>query len=238
MPSPSLRRPAGQTLMIDADDTLWENNVLFDRAIADFITFLDHKTHTPDEVRDHLNRIEHERVKVHGYGTASFRQSLFVCFEELSGQYVTEAHRTEIERFTSIISEGEIELLPHVAETLQDLTQRHRLLLVTKGDEEEQRAKLVRSGLAPYFHGVEVLREKHEEAYRVLSERHICDPACTWMIGNSPKSDVNPALAAGLHAIHLPHANTWILEHEPVREPPAGQTLLILGSFADLTQHF
>jgi putative hydrolase of the HAD superfamily len=228
----------GQTLMIDADDTLWENNHLFDQAIASFITFLDHKTHTPDEVRDHLNRIEHERVRIHGYGLASFRKSLVVCFEELSGEAMTDAHRSEIDRFTALITESPIELLPEVDTTLAYLSNRHHLILVTKGAEEEQVRKLERSGLADYFDCVEVLGEKHVEAYLQLRERHRCEAAKTWMIGNSPKSDVNPALAAGLNAVLVPHANTWVLEHEALSDAPEGQRLLILNRFADLPLHF
>ncbi|ADV82702.1 Haloacid dehalogenase domain protein hydrolase [Terriglobus saanensis SP1PR4] len=239
LPSPTFDLPAvGQTLMIDADDTLWENNHLFDRAIASFVTFLDHKTHTPDEVRDHLNRIEHDRVRLHGYGLASFRKSLVICFEELSGEVVTEAHRTEIDRFTALITESPIELLPEVDTTLAYLAGRHRLLLVTKGAEEEQVRKLERSGLADYFDGVEVLSEKHVEAYLELRHRHACEAATTWMIGNSPKSDVNPALAAGLNAVLVPHANTWVLEHEKLSDAPEGQRLLTVDRFTDLRLHF
>ena len=49
------------------------------------------------------------------------------------------------------------------------------------------------------------------------------------MIGNSPKSDINPALAAGLHAVFIPHDSTWVLEHEVVNQPPPGQHLLELA---------
>lgn len=238
MQSPILRQAAGQTLMIDADDTLWENNVLFEQAIASFIEFLDHKTHTPTEVREHLNRVEAERVKIHGYGLVSFRTALAVCFEELAGVEATRAHHDEIERFTAVIAAEEMQLLDGVHETLHTLHTRHRLLLVTKGDTAEQKKKLHQSGLAEYFHGVEVLREKHEAAYRDLQFCHDCVPSQTWMIGNSPKSDINPALAAGLNAIYVPHWNTWVLEHEDVCTPPPGQTLLQIERFSDLLHHF
>jgi putative hydrolase of the HAD superfamily len=111
-------------------------------------------------------------------------------------------------------------------------------MLVTKGHEAEQIAKLERSNLASYFSGVEVLPEKHEQAYRALAAHHRCDRSATWMIGNSPKSDINPALAAGLHAVFLPHEHTWQLEHEELDPVPAGQTLLELQTFAHLTRYF
>jgi putative hydrolase of the HAD superfamily len=58
------------------------------------------------------------------------------------------------------------------------------------------------------------------------------------MVGNSPKSDINPALAAGLHAVFIPHGDTWILEHEDLATAPAPQRLLVVERFADLRAHF
>ncbi|HMF54270.1 MAG TPA: HAD family hydrolase [Edaphobacter sp.] len=231
-------RRTNQTLLIDADDTLWENNIYFEQAIASFISYLDHKVHTPSEVRDHLNRCEHSTITAHGYGLRSFRRSLVDCFEQLSGISATNDQRERIFGFAESIANHEIELLPNVAETLSELSSRHRLILVTKGDPTEQTGKLERSGLTPHFSAVEVLPEKHHQAYLALSAQHRCDAACTWMIGNSPRSDINPALEAGLHAIFIPHGFTWVLEHEEVNQPTAGQHLLELTGFSDLLYHF
>ena len=237
MKTPSLKIPP-QTLLFDADDTLWENNIYFERAIAAFISYLDHRIHTAEEVREHLNHVERATVATFGYGLQSFRRSLVTCFEQLSDAPMTEAKHQRILSFANSIAEQEIELLPEVKQTLSQLVQRHRLLLVTKGDEGEQRAKLERSGLQGFFEGVEVLGEKHESAYRLLIEHHRCEPASTWMVGNSPKSDVNPALAAGLNAVFIPHDFTWVLEHETVALPPPGQNLLEIASFNALLEHF
>jgi putative hydrolase of the HAD superfamily len=228
----------GQTLLFDADDTLWENNIYFERAIAAFISYLDHKIHSVEEVREHLNAVERQTVAAMGYGLKSFRQSLVRCFEDLTDAPVTGDKHRRIVSFVDSIAEQEMELIPGVAEALPVLASRHRLILVTKGDEEEQRDKLQRSGLAEYFSAVEVLPEKREAAYRTLAAHHECDAAATWMIGNSPKSDINPALAAGLNAVFLPHDFTWVLEHEVVDRPPAGRELLEIGSFAELLDHF
>ncbi len=80
--------------------------------------------------------------------------------------------------------------------------------------------------------------EKHESAYRDIAKRHQCMEGATWMIGNSPKSDINPALAAGLNAVFLPHDFTWVLEHEVVDRPPAGARLIELSRFEELLEHF
>jgi len=227
-----------QTLLFDADDTLWENNIYFERAIAAFISYLDHRVHTREEVREHLNTCEHATISKYGYGLASFRRSLIDCFEQLSDEPITPEKHARIVAFTESIATSEIELLPAVEPTLRALSSRHRLLMVTKGNHDEQHDKVERSGLKDLFIAIEVLPEKNESAYRELVARHACDPANTWMIGNSPRSDVNPALAAGLNAIFIPHDFTWALEHETVDTPPAGQHLLELSTFADLTQHF
>ena len=232
------RRAPGQTLLFDADDTLWENNIYFERAITAFISYLDHRVHTPEEVREHLNTCERATIATHGYGLKSFRRSLVACFEQLTDAPVTAEKHKRIEAFAQSIAVQEIELLPNVGETLADLSQRHRCILVTKGDQSEQQDKLTRSGLAPYFAAVEVLPEKKESAYRALIEHHTCEPAMTWMIGNSPRSDINPALAAGLHAVFISHDFTWVLEHESLDRPADGQTLMELADFSSLLQHF
>jgi putative hydrolase of the HAD superfamily len=232
------RFPGSQTLFVDADDTLWENNIYFEQAIANFISHLDHRVHTAEEVRSHLNRIEHETIRAHGYGLKNFHRSLDICFEELSGAPLSDLDRNKIHVYVRAVAEREIELLPQVAATLADLATRHRLIMVTKGDPVEQNHKLKRSGIAHHFRAVEVLPEKHRSAYVALIERHQTDPKTTWMIGNSPRSDINPALSAGLNAIFIPHSSTWVLEREVVEAAPSGQTLLEIPAFAQLLAHF
>src|SRR5271168_4861060 len=171
MPSNSVTPhfPAGQTLLIDADDTLWENNIYFERAISAFISFLDHQEHSPAELRQKLNEVERETILAHGYGVSSFRQSLITCFERLSPDH-SEAHftaskREQVAGFAHSIINQEIELLPGVAETLPELASRHRLILVTKGNHAEQADKFQRSGLQAHFTAVEIPPEKNPEAY-------------------------------------------------------------------------
>lgn len=230
--------PIGQTLLIDADDTLWENNIYFERAIAAFISYLNHHEYSPAQVRNALNAVERETILAHGYGLSSFTRSLVACFERLSTAPVTDEKRERIRGFANTIAEQEIELLPGVAETLAELASRHHLILMTKGNHAEQADKLARSGLAPYFSAVEIVTEKDPPAYREVIARHELAPHTSWMIGNSPKSDINPALAAGLHAVFLFHKDTWVLEHAEVASAPAGQNLIELDSFAKLREIF
>jgi len=89
-----------------------------------------------------------------------------------------------------------------------------------------------------HFFAAEIVAEKKAETYARVTEKYGCPVRSTWMVGNSPKSDINPALAAGLHAVFVPHGDTWILEHEEVNPAPPNQTLLIVGRFAELREHF
>ncbi|MGH9590928.1 MAG: HAD family hydrolase [Terracidiphilus sp.] len=231
--------PPGQTLLIDADDTLWENNIYFERAIAAFIGYLDHREYSPAQVRQTLNAVERESILTHGYGLSSFSCSLIDCFERLSADPVTEEKRERVLGFARAIAEQEIVLLPGVEFTLGQLAARHRLILMTKGDEAEQAGKLARSGLASHFSAVEIVPEKEPAAYREVMLRRELQPHSSWMmIGNSPKSDINPALAAGLHAIFLVHKDTWVLEHAEVDAAPSGQYLIELDGFAKLCAIF
>jgi putative hydrolase of the HAD superfamily len=232
------RFPAGQTLLIDADDTLWENNIYFERAIAAFISFLNHHEYSPAEVRLTLNAVERETILAHGYGLTSFTRSLVDCFERLSPAQVTEEKRERIRGFARAIAEQEIELLPGVAETLAELAGRHHLILMTKGNHAEQADKLARSGMAAHFAAVEIVAEKDPAAYQAVILRQKIAARCAWMIGNSPRSDINPALAAGLHAVFLFHKDTWVLEHAEVEAAPQGQHLIELDSFAKLRDVF
>ena len=230
--------PAGQTLLIDADDTLWDNNIYFERAIAAFIGFLNHHEYTPAEVRNPLNAVERETILARGYGLTSFTLSLTTCFERLSPAAFDEAKKQKVESFARAIAEQEIELLPGVAETLAELSSRHRLILMTKGNHAEQADKLARSGLAQYFSAVEIVAEKDQPTYRDVIHRHELTPHTSWMIGNSIKSDINPALAAGLHAVFLFHKDTWILEHAELAPAPKGQQLLEMDGFQKLLTIF
>ena len=227
-----------QTLLIDADDTLWENNIYFERAIARFIPFLNHHEFSPEQVREVLNDVERECIVTHGYGLHSFAHALVRTFEKLSPRPVTPELHAQVVGFAQTIENHPIEFIADVPNTLEYLSRRYRLILVTKGAMQEQTGKIERSGIRKFFSATEVVAEKDARIYKHIVDKHDCRAASTWMIGNSPKSDINPALAAGLHAVFVPHGDTWILEHEEVNPAPSNQNLLIVGRFAELREHF
>jgi putative hydrolase of the HAD superfamily len=225
-----------QHLIIDADDTLWENNIYFERAFDDFAAFLDHSSLSPAEIRAVLDEIEETNIKIHGYGSLNFGRNLRQCYQNLCERAVREEDLQTVMGFAGRILECPMEVIDGVPETLEYLSLHHELTLFTKGHPEEQKLKLERSGLAPFFHHTAIVKEKDPGAYRKLVADRSIDSGSAWMIGNSPKSDINPALAAGLNAVFIPHAHTWILEKQEIRHDNGN--LLVLDTFRDLRRHF
>jgi len=223
-------------LVFDADDTLWENNIYFERAFDEFCEFLDHSKLTPVQIRDVLNEIELVNAKVHGYGSKNFGRNLQQAYKHLAEREIRSGDLERIMGLAERILEQPVEVIEGVEETLAELAQRHELTLFTKGHPEEQKMKVDRSGLGGYFTHTAIVKEKDAPAYQRLIEERRFDPAATWMIGNSPKSDINPALDAGLNAVLIPHPHTWVLEHQDLRE--GGDRLKIVANFGDLRHHF
>jgi len=225
-----------QYLIFDADDTLWENNIHFERAIEDFLDFLAHSTLTREEARAVLDEIERANFGVHGYGSAAFSRNLRLCYEHLAEREIAEDDLRTVMTFGERILSQPIELIEGVEETLALLAEQHHLTLMTKGHPEEQRMKIDRSGLGSYFRHAAVVPEKDPAAYRSLVTQLEVDSARTWMIGNSPKSDILPARQVGMSAVFLPNQHTWVLEHDEV--DPADTGVLHLARFTELVDHF
>jgi putative hydrolase of the HAD superfamily len=220
-------------LLIDADDTLWENNIYFEQAIHDFIIFLNHSQLSTEGVRAVLDDIE----RLMGYGSANFTRSLVETYRRLAEKDLLDEDVQQVRQFGERIRAQPLQLLDGVQETLEYLQPRHDLMLLTKGDTEEQRLKVDRSGIEGFFKHVVIVQEKDVETYhRVVDELEL-DLKQTWMIGNSPRSDINPALVAGLNAVYIPHPHTWHLEHEEIQHTGDGR-VLTLSRFANLRTSF
>jgi len=225
-----------QHLLIDADDTLWENNIYFEEAFEQFVDFLDHSSMSAAEIRTVLDEIEIANIKIHGYGAANFARNLAQCYERLAEREIRQDDLRTAMSFAERILDCPMELIEGVVETLAYLSTRHELTLFTKGHPEEQKLKIDRSGVGEYFQHTAIVKEKDTEAYSTLARERGLDMERTWMVGNSPKSDINPALAAGLRAVFIPHPRTWGLEHEEIQ--PVDGRLLVLESFRDLRRYF
>jgi len=226
-----------QILLIDADDTLWENNVYFERAIEGFYELVAPGAADRAAVRECINQEERAVIAEMGYGLASFQVALRRAFQVVAPERWNREAATAVEALAQRIAGEGIEFLPDAVETLRYLAPRHRLRLLTKGDFAEQSRKVELSGVGAWFEHVEVVPEKDEAVYRAQLAQVGAPPERCWMIGNSPKSDINPALAAGMNAVFIPHPQTWVLEHDAIAACADGRCLE-LPAFRDLQVHF
>jgi putative hydrolase of the HAD superfamily len=213
-----------QTLLLDADDTLWENNVYYERSFDEFVDFLAHEHLSPAEIREVLDRFE----IANGFGARAFSRSLRETLAEIRGSDDPDALQ-QVEQLGMRILEIDIEIIVGVEETLSELRPHHDLFLFTKGDQEEQQLKIERSGIGHYFDAHIIAADKKTETYADLVDSMGLDPEQTWMIGNSKKADIKPALEAGIHAVFVPHPMTWHLEHIDIEHNPEWR-----GRFAEI----
>jgi len=227
---------ARHTLLIDADDTLWENNIFFEKTIAHFISELEYLGYTPDYIRHILNETERRNIRQHGYGVRSFRRSLEETYLKLAGNMARREIIKDIERTAVELENTPPRILEGVPETLAYLAKRHRLILLSKGEQAEQAGKVERSGLQSYFDAIEIVMEKDSKAYDRIIEQFKIVKSHGWMVGNSPRTDVNLALQAGLNAVLIPHAATW--ESEKAELECGTGKLIILAAFRELRSHF
>ncbi len=225
-----------QTLLIDADDTLWENNIFFEQSIDTYVDLLEPLGFSREYIRRILNETERRNIRQHGYGVRSFGRSLEETYMKLAGNFARKELVQQISGLADELERVPPHILEGVPETLTYLAERHRLILFTKGEPAEQAAKVERSGLQPRFEAIEIVPEKDAATYRRLVRHHRIIKSHGWMIGNSPRSDINPALAAGLNAVFIPHPRTWQFEHDELSSGPG--KLLVLPKFDTLREHF
>ena len=217
----------GQTIGFDADDTLWENEVFFHKALIKFKKLHPH-IKDPDE---EIFQIEKKNIKLYGYGIKGFILSLI----EASAKY--SSNQTNIENITEILNIGkemlthQLELLPGVEDTLKYLSDQFKLIMITKGDLFDQQRKIQGSGLSKYFSSIEIVSEKDEKAYLDILAKHGILPKNFIMVGNSLRSDILPVTKIGGIGIYIPHQYTWI--HEKVDETESTNNYVKLKSILD-----
>ena len=226
------------TLVIDADDTLWENEAYYQQCAAEFGELMATLGLDPKEAKHTLDDVERERILLTGYGPVQFIENMVITYQQLCerhGRPVTREVADEVREIGQLVMAFPINLLDGVEETLIRLNGHYRLLLLTKGDTEVQEEKVARSGLGHFFDGVHVVPEKDAQVFRDLVAEYGLEPEQTWMIGNSPRSDINPALEAGIGAVHIPHATTWILERQKIT---TSERVVVLDNFGELVSLF
>lgn len=212
--------PRFDLIAFDADDTLWHNERLYADAQARLRQLLA-PYHPPDWIDAQLYQTEMRNMRHFGYGIKAFALSMIETAIELTeGRISGREIKTIVDTAKTMLT-AKVELLEHTAETIATLAERYPLMIITKGDLLDQESKVARSGLAAYFHHVEVVSDKTQDSYAALFRRHALAPERFLMVGNSLRSDILPVLALGASAVYVPYPLTWA--HEVVDPPPAGQ---------------
>ncbi len=219
------------TVGFDADDTLWHNERVFRMTEARFAELLADVA-PPERIAARLLETERRNLSIYGYGVKGFALSMLETALEIGEGQVPNAAIAEILAAAKDMMRHPVEPLPHARAALEALRGRVRLVLVTKGDLFDQERKLAESGLGELFDAVEIVSEKTDATYARVFGRHGDGAGRALMVGNSMKSDVLPALAAGAWAAHVPHELTWALDSA---EPPAeAERLLTLAHLGEL----
>jgi putative hydrolase of the HAD superfamily len=207
-------------IAFDADDTLWHNERLYISAQAQFRELLA-QYHDPEWIDERLYRTEMRNLQHFGYGIKAFALSMIETAIELTeGRIAGSDIRTIIEIARAMLA-ADVELIEHVAETLERLAQTYTLMVITKGDLRDQEMKVALSGLAQHFRHIEIVSDKSRSSYDTLLRRHSIAPDRFVMVGNSLRSDILPVLELGGSAIYIPYLLTWA--HESADAPSDGQ---------------
>jgi putative hydrolase of the HAD superfamily len=221
------------TVGLDADDTLWHNETIFRLTHDRFVALLaEHGDR--DTIEGRLAEVERRNLRLYGYGVKGFTLSMIETAMELTGGEAPPVVVREILAAGREMLAHPVETLPGVDEALAALSETYRLVLVTKGDLLDQERKLAASGLGDLFAAVEIVSEKDRGTYERVFARHGTGAEEAVMAGNSMKSDVLPALAAGAFAVHIPYVITWA--HELADAPEGHSRYGALDTIAALPE--
>lgn len=218
-------------LIFDADDTLWENNIYYEEVRDALFDLAESHGIKRNQAEGVFISTETRIVRDSGYGTPNFLRIL----NEICDSILPDQARPQFDRIFNNFKYRIYQprrLFPGVKDTLKYLHSRYELYVLTKGDLEEQSTKLQESGLMKYFIRSFIESEKNLDTYKELLRKYnwSVDELC--MIGNSPKSDINPAIRLGMRAIYIPYPHTWYLDNEPI--VPNDSLLQTISTFSDL----
>jgi putative hydrolase of the HAD superfamily len=210
--------PRFEMIAFDADDTLWHTERLYVDAQSMFRKLM---ARYDSPVDDRLHQVEMRNLRHFGYGIKGFALSMIETAVELTGGRITGADIQAIVDQAKRMLTADVELIAHADEALRSLVDRYPLMVITKGDLQDQETKIARSGLADCFRDIEIVSDKTRESYEALLRRHGIAPDRFLMVGNSLRSDILPVLAMGASAVYVPCELTWA--HETAEPPPVDQ---------------
>ena len=221
-------------LLIDADDTLWESALFFERAEDDFAGIMKCLGQPDELVRNTVHQRDIQRLEQTGYGARPYMDTLAEIMSELVPSPPSWA-LASLDSIRGNLLHHPVILLPGVRETMETLSSMpFRTLVYTMGEEDHQADKYRRAMLDDLVEGIEIVERKNVNSLRELISKHDSSPEETMMVGNSPRSDINPATALGVKAVYLQRERTWAAEHQDLRDPGM---VTVIHSFPQLLDH-
>lgn len=217
----------------DADDTLWVNEPLYRETEGKFCEILK-PYFSETETTDELFKTEMQNLELYGFGAKGFMLSMIETAIRISGNKIRTHEIGQIIDIGKKLLDEPIVLLDNVEMVLQRLQPHYKLIMATKGDLLDQERKLVKSGLAGYFHHIEIMSDKKEDNYRKLIRHLDIQPHDFVMVGNSVKSDILPVIAIGAKAIHVPCEITWL--HESMHEETDSRNFITVNNLSEILE--
>ncbi|AMA50581.1 HAD family hydrolase [Flavobacterium covae] len=202
---------APKIIAFDADDTLWHNEPYFDEAQEKFCTLF-HSYASHQEILQLILNNQIKNLPLYGFGIKGFTLSMIESALQLTQNQISGNITNKILQIGKDLLLKPVELLPEVENVLEELKDKYKLIVATKGDLKDQHRKLHDSGLGHYFHHIEVMTDKTEIDYTKMLGRLDVQASDFMMIGNSLKSDVLPVLNIGGYGVHIPYHTTWVYE--------------------------
>ena len=222
-------------ICFDADDTLWINEPIF-RESEKRLHEVVREYISESELNKVLFQIETQNMELYGYGAKAFILSLIETALKVSNNRVAAVQIQQIIDIGKLHLNSTVTLIDGVEKVLSALYSNYRLILATKGDLLEQERKLEKSGLAKYFHHIEIMTEKNPENYIKLLKNLDVKASEFVMIGNSLRSDILPVVEIGGMAIYVPYEITW--QHEKVTGEIDSTLFVQVEKISDILPYF
>jgi len=224
------------TIGFDADDTLWQNEQFYRMTEKRFATLLADYAEA-DHLTNRLLEAEKRNLKAYGFGIKGFTLSMIeTAIEVTEGRVPSTVIHQIVDAGRDLLNHPS-EPLPHAHATLEQLSGKYRLVLITKGDLFDQERKLAQSGLGDFFSAVEIVSDKSAATYERIFTRHGDGPGRAMMVGNSLKSDIVPAIKAGCWGVYVPHSLTWAVEQDEAPDREARyRHIAHLGELPDIVR--
>ncbi|MCK5116844.1 MAG: hypothetical protein KAR44_09610 [Candidatus Aegiribacteria sp.] len=225
-------------LLLDADDTLWESALFFERTEHDFLNLMTALGLAAEKVRRIVHRKDVERLSVTGYGARPYMDTLRLIMLDLVPETPSWA-MTAMDDIQKNLLYHPVILFPGVIGTLADMKKLPvKTIVYTMGEKDHQTDKFERSGLSSYVDELRIVPVKNVNALRDVLVYADVEPRNCIIVGNSPRSDINPALSVGAIAVHVARDRTWAAEREDFIDPGSVVTIESFNELSGILERF